>query len=495
MPTEQVSGQGSSEVHRYDLVKELMVRSGDYVNKDEDYLNMILESVRDIQLMDIRRHVMKRAGSTSYVSSVQSSPVRGMYYWTDQNLIMYAVNQSVYAYNVSNGTTTTMSYSSSTNIFSTSSGDVGFTSYLYQNGNVVIIVTDGTTLYQIDNTFTLTKCTDANMPVPHLPQPVFLDGYLNLVQANTANVYNSNSNNPLLWNASWFFTAEQQPGIIKRLCVIDNYLAVLTSNSVQYWWDAANATGSPYQLNPTPIKRINYIGGFTQQGNEVYFLGQPQDGPITLFQLKDFNVQEISIPTISRYLNTAVLTTPSNNWVGAMVTMQGHSFYVVNADGLTYVCDIKHNYWTRWAFQGNTNFNIGKAIRVTYSGLNTTVFSLASGDSTIYRFDTSLYQDNGVNFTASITTSRMEFNTMNNKFMARMTLVGDRSAQNSNMNISWTDDDYQTYSNPISVNLNQALPTVRQLGVFRQRAFLLSYSDNYPLRLLKLELAINKGNH
>lgn len=496
MPTQKVAEQGSAETHRYEFVKQLNSRTGDYLNKDIDFENVIIETARDIQMMDIHKQVMKRSGTTQYLAPSASGQIRGLFYWVDQSLLMYCVGKEVFAYNVNTQVTTTLSYSSSNNIFTTTSGDVGFTEYLYANGTIDLIVTDGTTLYQVTNAFVLTPCTDVNMPVPHLPQPVFLDGYLNLVQANSGNVWNSESNNPLLWNASWFFTAEQQPSLINRLCVVNNYLVVFTTNSIQYWWDAANASGSPYQLNPTPIKMSQYLGGFAQKSNTVYFIGMGRSSQPSLFELKDFNIQEVGIPTVGRYLNyvTEQNQEQYTTWRGNIVSCQGHDFYLLAAGNYTYVCDLDHNYWTRWAFQGLTNFPMLFSTRVVSPTFNETVFAFKGTSSILYNMGDTLYQDNGINYTVSLVTEKLDFNTLNNKFMSRLSIVGDWPGATSYVTAQWTDNDYQTYNPSVQINLDQPLPTTRQLGMFRQRAFQFTYADNYPLRVTAIEMDINKGN-
>ena len=112
----------------------------------------------------------------------------------------------------------------------------------------------------------------------------------------------------------------------------------------------------------------------------------------------------------------------------------------------------------------------------------------------MYNLDANQYQDNSVNFTVTVTGAIEDFDTLRWKSMDRLVVNADYPPGTATMNISWTDDDYQSYNTPVAVDLFQDLPAIYQLGSFRQRAFKLTYAANQPLRLYGLEVDINKGN-
>jgi hypothetical protein len=45
----------------------------------------------------------------------------------------------------------------------------------------------------------------------------------------------------------------------------------------------------------------------------------------------------------------------------------------------------------------------------------------------------------------------------------------------------------------VAVNLNQDLPSVKQMGSFRQRVFKFTFTENAPMRIQSVEVNINKG--
>lgn len=468
------------------LAREINARDGGLAHKDEDLLNVFIEPIKSRQVKDDRNFIVKRAGSTQVIASVASSAIRGMFFWEDQNKLFYAVGQNVYIYNVNTAATATL-----TTAFSTSTGTVGFCLFLYSTGTSKVVATDGTTLITIDSSNTKAVCVDADLP-SHLPYPVFLDGYVFIVKTGTADIYNSNLDDPLLWTAGDFISAEMEGDNLVRLVKINNYIGAMGTNSIEYFWDAANASGSPLQRNDTPIKYNTYLAGFAQFGNAIYFVGVSESGQPDIYVLKDFKIEELGTPTISRYLNSA--TSNISAWTGAVISSKGHSFYIVNADSdRTYVMDLDTKLWARWAWQTTDSFPATNAIHVITSSNAFTYFSIGTSSSAIYKCSDSLYQDNGTTFTCRIVTEANDFGTLNRKTMSRLALIGDRPSSDTNVSLYWSDDDYQTWSSARNINLNQDLPCTYNLGWFRQRCFKLEFTANENLRLQYLQVKINKG--
>lgn len=463
------------------LAADLDSRSSS-TTSDPQFLNVFFEQNSK---EDKKTHVVKRAGCENFGPALAAAS-RGFYYWEDQSKLFVANSNDIEVINTNTGASiTTLS-----NVFGTTSGDVGFTEFLYDNNTVKIVATDGTTLITIDSANTVVTAADADMPVAHLPQPIFLDGYLFLVKASTADIYNSDLNNPLTWTAGNFISCEMFPDVVTRIAKLNNYLVVFGSSSIEYFWDAGNASGSPLQRNDTPIKLVGYFGGLAQHGNRLYFVGSTDNGTPDIFFLEDFKINPISEESVRRYLSS--LTTTVVSTIGTIVSFSGHDFYVVNLSDNTYVYDIKYNKWVRWAYKGFTNFPCESAVAVK---TNTTYSTVAyfNGELQLKKFNQSVYQDENVNFSVQITTPLEMFETYNRKNMHRLVVVGDRPSSAGNLSIQWTDNDYQSFTTARTVNLNQEIPSLFQLGQFRRRAFKLTFSANLPLRLNMLEVDINIG--
>jgi hypothetical protein len=108
--------QDTYSSERVSLFREIATRDGGLAGKDEDYVNVFMEVVKQNKTGDQRRFVVKRCGTASAISSVAASNIRGMHFWADENKLLYCVGRNVYVYNVGTASSTTL-----TNAFATSS--------------------------------------------------------------------------------------------------------------------------------------------------------------------------------------------------------------------------------------------------------------------------------------------------------------------------------------------------------------------------------------
>lgn len=476
------------ETQMIPLMKELNNRDA-LGTKDNEYINVFFEIIQNQVTGEKDYLVIKRPGVIQLTASTGTGDLRGFYYWEYDHSIYYAVGSGLYKYDTSTAAITTINAS----YFSTSTGVVGFTEFLYIPGTSVLVITDGTTLSQIDQAGTVTTCVDADLPTPHQPYPVYLDGYLFLSKVNTGDMYNSDLNNPMTWTASNFITAEISPDTIVRIAKLSNYLVVFGVDSIEYFWDAGNATGSPLQRNDTPVKLNGFLGGFAQLGNKIYFIGNNNESEPCVYVIEDFKLSQVNSQILRKYLaNSNIDLTTATSVIGNIVSVVGHDFYILNVDGQTFVLELEAGLLTKWAYQANGSFPITSTVNIKSTTGYKSIFSL-SNDNKLYYFDLNTYQDNGVAYTWTIITDNQEFNTYSQKFMNRLTIWADKPPGSLSVNVSWTDDDYQNYSTPIALDLYQEMPSLHRLGRFRRRAFKLESTANQPMRMQKLEVNINKG--
>lgn len=490
MPFTNNPTQDTYRQDKVSLFREISLRDSGASGKDEDYLNVFIEIVKQSKAEDTRKFIQKRSGSSLEISSVAASSIRGMFFWADQQKLLYCVGRNVYVYNVNTAVSTTL-----TNVFATSTGNVGFCEFLYDSGVSKIVATDGVAtsgIVTIDTANTVVTGTDVDLPA-HIPNPIFIDGYVFLVETATGKIFNSANNDPLSWSTTAYIVPEQEADLTVNIAKLNNYLVAFGNDTIEYYWDAANAApDSPMQRNDAPIKYNGYIGGLAQYGNSLYYIGKDAGGQPDIYKLSDFKIEAIGTPSISRYLNNsgAALST----WLGNIISIQGHSFYLVSC-GLnkTWAIDLDTLLVTRFAFKQNNTFDMLKSLVAKGSSSVRTYFCMNDGTSNIYKFDASLYQDAGTNFTCLITTENNDFNTLNRKTMSRLGISCDRPVSDTYLNIAWSDDDYISWSTARTCNLNADVPFIRQLGSFRNRVFKFTYTDNFPLRMQDVEVSINKG--
>lgn len=475
MATSPTSSYSTKEIKIYEPLNSRNALS----TKDVDHQNVFFEKGAN------GYQAYKRAGLVPYLT-LPSANVRGCYYWEDANRVLVATDNDVSIYDSNAGVLLT----TLNNILGTSTGDVGFSEFLFDTNITKVVVTDGTTLGTVDIAGVWVASSDPDMPVPHLPDPVFLDGYLFLVKVGTADIYNSNLNDPLAYTPGDFISCEMFPDTVLKFAKLNNYLVAFGSASIEYFWDAANETGSPLQRNDTPVKLVGYLGGFAQSANRIYFVGNSSTSTPDIYMLEDFKIEPIGDATTRRYLES--LTTVLNTNIGNITSFMGHDFYVMNVSALTYAYDLKEKQWTRWAYKQFGNFPLDQSISVKSNTTYTSAVHFNS-DVVMLKFSPTAYQDNGVSFTSRIVTERQSFETYNQKSMSRFIVRGDRPTTDAFLLVSWSDDDYQTFTPARALNLNQDIPCLWRLGQFRRRAFKLEFSENAPLRLEGMDVELNLG--
>lgn len=77
--------------------------------------------------------------------------------------------------------------------------------------------------------------------------------------------------------------------------------------------------------------------------------------------------------------------------------------------------------------------------------------------------------------------------------MGSLSVHADRPTSTALLNISWSDDDYQTYKAVRTMDLNHERTNIQQLGRFRNRAFKFTFTENQPFRLHNIDCDINMG--
>ena len=535
------------ETKRVNFVINPMQRSGSLLTKDAKLVNMLVEVVQTPDNVNQKVFVKSRPGLAQAYTTVAGEG-RGCYYWVVSGVgyVISVVGTKVY----SNGTLL--------QTIVTSTGPVGFTEHVSSLGVNKLVMLDGTNGYvftsptvagtKIDDTaeaawttvtaislatrrrptvangyiYTATvagttgvpeptwpttvgntvvdgtvtwTCGVCALPTPHIPMPIFLDGYLFVAKANTQDIYNSDIDNPALWTAGNYISAEMYPDKIVALSKNNNYLYAVGSNSVEYFYDAGTATGSPLARHESAVQQFGTVAPATvvQTEKEVILLGETGNGGHTVWTIDGFKETEIGTPAIRSVLRQegAALA----NAAAHCTRVSGQKLYVVNLTSTTIVYSFDTKMWSYW-FSGatsNTSF-VGKW---GTDGPNGMAYIQHATDGDIYKISEDYHTDDGVAFQCQIVTPKYDFDTFNMKFASRFSLIGDiptTSGTGNILQISWTDDDYQTWVTDRDLSFDYDFPCIAQLGRFRRRAFRVSYSQPYLLRLEAFEIDINKGN-
>jgi len=475
--------QNTYDTKRISLVTNPQQRSGLLPNKDARLVNVMSELLSS-PAPDGKKFMLKsRPGlSTAYV--VNAGEARGLYTWniSGTNYIFSVVGNKVYVNGVDTQTLTT------------STGLVGFCEHVSSSAVTTLVLVDGAKGYVYTNSTTQTEIIAFDFPRPHIPAPIFMDGYIFLAKASSQDVYNSNLDDPMLWTAGDYFSAEMYPDKIVSLTKNNNYIYAVGSNSIEYLYDAAEPSGSPLGRHTSAVQQFGCPapGTVVPTDQEVFMVGQTAAGGYTVWSVEGFKEKEISIPAIRNVLlaEGAALATAK----AFSVRVSGQKLYVICLSTRTLVYSLDTQMWSEWA-SGATSASpfLGN---FASDGPNGTPYILNSAGNSVYLMSESVYTDAGVAYRCEIVSELQDFNSINRKWMHRLAIVGDTpdpTGVDNSISVEWSDDDYNTWSPARTLSFNYDFPVLKQLGVFRRRAFRLRYSLPHLIRIEGLEVDINKG--
>lgn len=474
-------------------------RVGDLsIQRDSQVINMYYE--RASQENKTREvYLKKRPGltTTTYPLSkaASSDSLRGSYYDANENTWYWSVNDKVYSISpdvgISVRTVTTLV---------TSSGYVGFCPFIKANGTRYIIISDGTELW-VDNyvTTTCTKVVDVDLPSPHEPCPIYLNGYLFLIKRDTGDIYNSDNDDPTAWSNE-FIQAEIYSDYALKLIKAKNYLVVLGKTSTEYFWDAGNSTGSPLSRNDSPVRQVGYVSGLCDIGDTTYFVGQEKGQGLTVFSVNSFKIESISNPVVDRTLQPFNSTQNTKgdaplNRDGHSIAIDGHIFYVLVTGQTTWLYDVVEKLWYEW--KGSDGFGLN--IEGVFTMANGGCYVAIAGKTVLSMLSQKVYQDFGANFTCQYGTEDFTGDTLNWKVLNKLYLICSKylSTGTSNITIDYSIDDWSPDGvvGTRTINVFSNSPFTSRLGKFRNISFRLSYTDNYPFFMSGLILDINVMGH
>jgi hypothetical protein len=468
--------------------------------------------------------------------STSHSVCRGMYVWekTSTEIYRYVVvsdGASTAVFTSPDGTTWTSVNSWAT----TSQTPVRFCEHINDTNTKTLFMAEGVRGYVFSTDAAGTQVVDADFPSPHVPFPIFLDGYIFLAKANTGDIYNSDLNQPTAWTAGSFISSEVYPDDIQALVKIDNYILAIGKQGCEYFYDAANAIASPLarQQGASLPFGTTIPNSIAYNFNTVVFLANGNDGEASFKVIEGLKHSELDgggiiVSALNQLLQIVGVVTPSaTKFRAAFFRQKGKLFYQLNPNGIdydagdttspTFVYDMELKVWGTLSYTagvGNTTkfYPILFTAPATSNNLHTYVaghglpgFSniffgtlgpgVGDGKDYLYALDsgTSIYQ--------VMRTPEYDFGTMNRKFMARcgITYIPAVGATPSTIQLQWDDTGkYVNWNTAVDfqgINYSAStdpFPFITQLGQFRKRAFKVTCSTGM-CQWRYLEVDINKG--
>ena len=347
---------------------------------------------------------------------------------------------------------------------------------------VGLTVTNGTVVFECAGEY-------GGFPTPHVPTPVYMDGYIALPDSGSQDVYNCNITKPFSWGALSFTSAESYPDNIVGLARQNNYLAAFGTESTEFLYNSAKANAledfdSPFTSHETMVIQTGSISrtAILQSEKTIMFVASARIGGHSVWRIDGTQAKEISTEYIEKFLDRETTID------GFGIRINGHMLFVINlaTSNRTFVYDLEEGLWTEWQYDGGVfPFN-------NFCDANGTFILQHKTNGKLYEIDPEVFSDFDADITVEVVLAKQDFETDSFKFFTQTTIIGDSTA--APVNLSWSDDDYTTWSSDKPLTLG-VRPYFMRSGCARRRAWRLEYTDNSRLRLEALEVTYTVGDH
>lgn len=485
--------------------------------KDSGITNGIVEKRNDVLYVTQRPSIDVFDDASSNGADARG---RAIYYWDAADDLYFLNNDTIYK------------NTSATTVSTSPTAGTKKCKFVEAGGVLVLLDPENNQGFTITTGDVVTEITDTDFPPKQTPAVglayggAALDTYL-FVLGEDGIIYNSDVNDPSTWGALDFLDAERSPDGGQYLGLHHDNIVVYGVRTIEFFYDAANTTGSPLNRRQDLAYQIGCTDGESvwEEGDRSFFVGNDFSGSLKVFTLENFGIRKISTSSIDSLLTQAI-TKDGYSVSGSGFSAAGHTYYVLNLYTIpsdaestaTLVYDDTSGLWGHWEttvnglskfplidwsirtgvqprygegilFNGdlisiNDNFNPQDTLLAsTYvaSGYVTTGYVLSTSESgTVINFNIRLGQN--------------DFGIERVKAIPSIRHVGDLTTNSSNLTIKWAKENNDSFNSGTVIDTS-LFQRVNRIGKFRRINFELDYSGTEQLRLEALEATVKTGTN
>jgi hypothetical protein len=345
------------------------------------------------------------------------------------------------------------------------------------------------------NGLAFTKVTDANYTGTQVSQGIsYLDGVYYAIRVD-GQVIGSAINDPTTWPALDFVQADVTYDAGMTVLRHLNYIIGFYDKGTQVFWDA-NAAPNTQGIALQPVLNASFTTGcfngstVVEMNDQSFWLAHNSLYGRTVQMFQGLQMVKISTPYIEKILNQVALTQQSPIWAFGIQTV-GHQFYVLTLPVLnvTLVYDVTMQLWGTWSsvVGGVEQYFTGRFYQqeVPSSGFSGDSLQDVSTGKQMLVLPT-VYVDATGPINVTCITPPYDWKTSNYKRFNYISQLAD--SINTSINISFSDNDYQTFSTPRAMQLAGPRNQLRGGGSSRRRIWKMFHQDTTPLRLYELRL-------
>lgn len=443
-------------------------------------------------------------------ASTQTANTRGraIFYW-DANTALYIVNNNkIYK-------------GSQSNIIGTITAGTKKCKFVPVGSYLVLIDPANSQAWTITTGDVVTQITDVDFPATLAFGGSTLNSSLYVMDTDGV-IYGSALNDPTSWSALNYTTAERQPDGGSYLGHHHDHLVAYGPRTIEFFYDAANATGSPLNRR----QDIAYLMGCNngesiwEDGDRSFFIGTNASGGLGVYSIEQFNVKKISEDELDSFITQAIVKN-GYSVVGSGFSADGRLIYVLTfyltvtdinpSTSLAY--DSVSGLWLfiKTSLDGRTtlpliDWSIRDGVLPRYGEGILSNGDLITLNDNLIPNDTNLGGDyfvsgyiasgyyasataSSVGIDVVLRTGQNDFGSGEWKFAGNLKLIGDLTANSQTVSISYADGNNATFSTARSIDASTNR-ILSRLGRFKRRNHQVTHSSTDLLQLESLEVEL-----
>ena len=311
-----------------------------------------------------------------------------------------------------------------------------------------------------------------------------LSGYVFYQTAN-GRIYNSDLNSITAYGANNYITADSSPDNGAGVFRIADRIVAMGRDSIDFFENAGNPSGSPLRRVRTLKIGISTALACAVYKDVLFFVSSATYGCNALHMLSaDGSLKKLSPPQIDNILGRA------SEVVLSAFEYNGRTFVSLYANGNAveqfWYC-LEDDFWLEVTGE--------QAIHITgRRGGLADLYAVSRTDTSGAVYYTNISSVSGTYPQATIQTSKVDFGNGKRKFYESIELIGESAGES--FDVSWSDDDGQTFSTAVRVTLSNAIQRAiaHRLGSGRQRQFkIVSATRSNSFRLSEMEITYSEG--
>jgi len=453
--------------------------------RDQRFVNLIPDKIQNPYTGKETYYLYKRPGWASNTTPAAGSIGTAAHIWigSSNELVTAfgATNSTVYKDTTSLGAVTGLVERISETIIGTTPNLVmsttGNKAYYYPSGGALTQITDVD--FPSNNSLTIT----GNF--------VHMNGYT-YIMATDGTIWNSDLNSLSAWSATSFLSANMYPDKGVGLARYKDLIMGFGKESIEFFRDVGNATGSPLQKVTEATIRIGCINSnsIVSLEDTIAWVSSSDTGSVSIYIMEGYQPKRISTNSIDLFLgergnNVPYLTAGK---------ISGKTFLFCTIGVRTFVYCMEDQIWHEWSSQTILWHQIAVSSSAS-SAIYAVSRASTSGKTYTISPTSPVFQDDSVTYESYLQTAMIDFGTDLKKFVNKIHVIATPTTVSTSMSISWSDDDYITFSSSRTVDLVNNYKYINNISPFRRRAFKLYTNDAYPFRLEALEFELKQGMH